>query len=179
MEEKLIEAYFFKNEISINDIVDDYYNYVLTIIRNFQNIGIEDTEEIISDVFFIVWQNRNNLDKKAKLSPYIAGITRRIIFRKYKENKFDFSENEDLEKSFINDSNLEKSLEEKEMNDCIINNLKTLGETEYKVFTKFYFEDKKIKDIAKECGISTSNAKVTLHRTRKKVREFLKTGGFY
>ena len=87
--------------------------------------------------------------------------------------------NKDLEKNFINDSDLEKSLEEKEMNDCIINNLKSLGETEYKVFTKFYFEDKKIKDIAKECGISTNNAKVTLHRTRKKVREFLKIGGFY
>ncbi len=179
MEEKLIKEYFLKDELIVNNIIDDYYNYILTIIRNFHNIGPEDTEEIISDVFFIVWKNRNNLDKNSKLSPYIAGITRRIIFRRYKENKLDFLENEDLEKNFINDTDLEKSLEEKEMNDCIINNLKSLGETEYKVFTKFYFEDKKIKDIAKECGISTNNAKVTLHRTRKKVREFLKIGGFY
>lgn len=179
MEEKIIKEYFVKDELIINSIIEDYYNYISTIVRNFQNIGAEDTEEIISDVFFIVWKNRNILDKNSKLSPYIAGITRRIIFNKYKENKINFLDKDDFEKEFITDANLEKNLEEKEINDCIINNLKSLGEIEYQVFTKYYFEDKKIKDIAKECGISISNAKVTLYRTRKKVKEFLKIGGFY
>ena len=64
------------------------------------------------------------------------------------------------------------------MNDCIIKNLKNIGETEYLVFTKFYYEDKKIKDIAKELELSVSSVKTTLHRTRKKVKEFLKIGGF-
>ena len=83
MEEKLIKEYFLKDELIVNNIIEDYYNYISAIIRNFHNIGPEDTEEIISDVFFIVWKNRNNLDKNSKLSPYIAGITRRIIFRRY------------------------------------------------------------------------------------------------
>lgn len=177
VEEKIIERYFSKNELNMQHIIDDYYNYVRTIIKNFQNISIEDEEEIVSDVFFIIWKNKNVLEKESRLSPYIARITKNVIYKKYKEinSKFIFDEfDEDFEDNF----NTEKLLEEKEMNDCIIENLKSIGELDYLVFTKYYYEDKKIKDISKELGISVSNAKTKLHRTRKKVKDFLKIGGF-
>ena len=44
---------------------------------------------------------------------------------------------------------------------------------------KFYYEDKKVKEIAKELELSVSNVKTILHRTRRKVKEMLKIGGFY
>lgn len=173
VEEKIIETYFLKNELNMQDIVDDYYNYIRTIIKNFPNLSIEDEEEILSDVFFIVWKNKNVLEKESRLSPYIARITKNVIYKKYKEinSKFLYDEfDEDFQDNFN---------EEKELNDCIIKNLKAVGEDEYLIFSKFYFEDKKIKDISKELGISVSSAKTKLHRTRKKVKEFLKIGGFY
>lgn len=76
VEEKIIETYFLKNELNMQDIVDDYYNYIRTIIKNFPNLSIEDEEEILSDVFFIVWKNKNVLEKESRLSPYIARITK-------------------------------------------------------------------------------------------------------
>lgn len=160
VEEKIIETYFLKNELNMQDIVDDYYNYIRTIIKNFPNLSIEDEEEILSDVFFIVWKNKN------------------VIYKKYKEinSKFLYDE---FDEDFQDNFNIEELLEEKELNDCIIKNLKAVGEEEYLIFSKFYFEDKKIKDISKELGISVSSAKTKLHRTRKKVKEFLKIGGFY
>lgn len=178
VEEKIIETYFLKNELNMKNIVDDYYNYVRTIIKNFSNISIEDEEEILSDVFFIVWKNKNVLEKESRLSPYIARITKNVIYKKYKEinSKFIYDE---FDEDFQDNFNTEELLEEKEMNDCIIKNLKSIGELEYLIFTRFYYEDKKIKDISKELGISVSNAKIKLHRTRKKVKEFLKIGGFY
>lgn len=178
IEEKVIKKYFSKDELNIKAIIDDYCNYVITIIRNFQNIGIEDEEEIISDVFFIVWKNKNVLEKDSKLSPYIAKITKNIIYKKYKEKNAKISY-DGFDEDFIDNFNIEELLEEKDLNDCIIKNLKSIGEQEYLIFTKFYYEDKKIKDISKELGISMSNTKTKLHRTRKKVREFLKIGGFY
>lgn len=177
VEEKRIEKYFSKNELNMQYILDDYYNYVGTIVKNFQNISEEDEEEIISDVFFIVWKNKDILDRRAKLSPYIAGITKKVIYRKYKENSRLLYE--DFNDDFVDNFNTEKLLEEKELNDCIIRNLKNLGEAEYLIFTKYYYQDKKVKDISKELGLSVSNVKTKLHRTRKKVKEFLEIGGFY
>lgn len=178
IEEKIIEKYFLKNELNMQFIIDDYYNYVRTIIKNFQNISIEDEEEIISDVFFIVWKNKNILDKSMKFSPYIAGITKKVIYKKYKEIQIKLNY-EDYDDDIASKFNIEELLEQKELNDCIIKNLKSIGEKEYLVFTKFYYQDKKVKDISKELGISVSNTKTMLHRTRKKVKEFLKIGGFY
>lgn len=178
LEERTIEKYFIKDNFNMKKVLDDYYNYIGTIIKNFQNIKQEDEEEIISDVFFIVWKNKDNLDRNLNLSPYIAGITKRVIYKKYRQEKLSRLIYEDFQEEIIDDFNIEGLLEEKEMNDCIINNLKKIGEKEYLVFTKFYYEDKKVKDIAKELGISVSLVKTTLHRTRKKVKEILKIGGF-
>lgn len=178
IEERLIEKYFKNNELNMRKIVDDYYNYIGTIIKNFQNVSLEDEEEIISDVFFIIWNNKEKLNKKLGFSPYIAGITKKVIYKKYNQNRVSKLVYDDFTDNIIDNFNIEKLLEEKEMNDCILNNIKTLGEKEYLVFTKFYYEDKKVKDIAKELGISVSLVKTTLHRTRKKVKEYLKIGGF-
>ena len=178
IEERLIEKYFKNNELNMIKLVDDYYNYIGTIIKNFQNISVEDEEEIISDVFFIIWNNKEKLDRKLEFSPYIAGITKKVIYKKYNQNRVSKLIYEDFEDDITDNFNIEKLLEEKEMNDCILRNLKSFGEKEYLVFTKFYYEDKKIKDIAKELELSVSSVKTTLHRTRKKVKEFLKIGGF-
>ena len=78
-EERIIKNYFIKNELNTKKVLDDYYNYISTIIKNFQYINPEDEEEIISDVFFIVWKNKDKLDKTLNFSPYIAGITKKVI----------------------------------------------------------------------------------------------------
>ena len=44
IEEKKIEKYFSKNELNMQYMIDDYYNYIRTIIKNFKSINIEDEE---------------------------------------------------------------------------------------------------------------------------------------
>lgn len=177
IEEDKIGNYISQNTLDMTRVVNKYYNYVSTIIRNSAILSIEDEEEIISDVFFIIWKNRDKLDKKAKFSPYIAGVTKKVMFRKFSEQNKKIQitnyENDIVAKFDINNV-----IEERELNECIIQNLKKMGKTEYEIFTKFYYEGKKVKEIAKEMGLSASNVKVKLHRTREKIKEFLKVGGF-
>ncbi len=175
--EKTIENYIVDNELDMPRVFDEYYHYVSTIIKNKQTIKIEDEEEMIADVFLILWKNKDKLDRKAIFSPYIAGITKRLIYKKYKElsKMMQFSQYED---EMVSHFNVDNIVEQKEMNDCITRNLKTLGNTEYEIFKKFYYEGKKVKQIAKEMNISNSNVKTKLHRTRKKIKEILKVGGF-
>ncbi len=175
--ENTIESYIVDNQLDMPRVFDEYYHYVSTIIKNKHTIKLEDEEEMIADVFLILWKNKDRLDRKAVFSPYIAGITKRLIYRKYRELskmiKFSQYENE-----MISHFNVDEIVEQKEMNDCITKNLKALGDTEYEIFKKFYYEGKKVKQIAQEMNISSSNVKTKLHRTRKKIREILKVGGF-
>ena len=177
--ENTIEEYIVKDNLDMNKLMEDYYNYIRTIIKNTNSLSIEDEEEVISDVLLIIWKNKNKLDRKSKFSPYIAGVTKNVIYRKYKEirdsvKNIEHEYDEEIESNF----DINKIIEQKEINDCIMNNLKEIGNTEYDIFTKFYYEGKKVKQIAKELNLSVSNVKTKLHRTRKKIKQILKIGGF-
>ena len=175
--ENTIESYIVDNQLDMPRVFDEYYHYISAIIKNKHTIKLEDEEEMIADVFLILWKNKDRLDRKAVFSPYIAGITKRVIYRKYRELskmiKFSQYENE-----MISHFNVDEIVEQKEMNDCITRNLKALGDTEYEIFKKFYYEAKKVKQIPQEMNLSSSNVKTKLHRTRKKIKEILKVGGF-
>ena len=175
--ENTIESYIVDNQLDMPRVFDEYYHYVSTIIKNKHTIKIEDEEEMIADVFLILWKNKDRLDRKAVFSPYIAGITKRLIYRKYREisRTIEFYQ---YENEMISRFNVDSIVEQKEMNDCITKNLKALGDTEYEIFKKFYYEGKKVKQIAQEMNLSNSNVKTKLHRTRKKIKEILKVGGF-
>ena len=175
--ENTIESYIVDNQLDMPRVFDEYYHYVSKIIKNKHTIKLEDEEEMIADVFLILWKNKDRLDRKAVFSPYIAGITKRLIYRKYRElsRTIEFSQ---YENEMISRFNVDSIVEQKEMNDCITRNLKALGDTEYEIFKKFYYEGKKVKQIAQEMSLSNSNVKTKLHRTRKKIKEILKVGGF-
>ncbi len=175
--ENAIESYIVHNQLDMPRVFDEYYHYVSAIIKNKHTIKLEDEEEMIADVFLILWKNKDRLDKKAVFSPYIAGITKRLIYKKYREfsRNMEFSQ---YENEMISEFSVDNIIEQKEMNECITKNLKALGNTEYEIFKKFYYEGKKVKEIAKEMCLTNSNVKTKLHRTRKKIKEILKVGGF-
>lgn len=177
IEEDKIENYMIQNTLDMTRVVNKYYNYISAIVKNSTTLSIEDEEEIISEVFFIIWKNRNKLDKKAKFSPYIAGVTKKVVYRKFSEQNKNIQIT-NYENDLIAKFDINNVIEEREINEFIINNLKKIGKTEYEIFTKFYYEGKKVKEIAKEMGLTSSNVKVKLHRTRKRIKEILKVGGF-
>ena len=82
------------------------------------------------------------------------------------------------EENIIDNFNIENIIEQRSINNCIASNLKEIGEIEYQIFTKFYYEGKKVKQIAKEMNLTVSNVKTKLHRTRNKMKDILKVGGF-
>ena len=175
--ENKIGHYIIQNNLEMTRIVDDYYNYISTIIKNTHTLNTEDEEEIISDVFLIIWKNKDKLDKDAKFSPYIAGITKKVMYRKYKELKSNI-ELVEYEGELISKFNIDSIIEAQEMNNLIDINIREIGQVDYEIFTKFYYEGKKVKQIAKEMNLSVSNVKTKLHRTREKVKKILKVGGF-
>ena len=169
---KEIKHYIKNNELDLEKIINEYSSYTATIINNMakENLNNEDKEEIISEVFFILWKNKEKLDTNKYLSPYIAGITKNVVkeyLRKIKIN-FDISDYENslycYDKINIFDNNIEKISK-------IENRLKEMKEIDKKIFLDFYYSSKSIKDIAKEQNISEFSVKQRLYRIRNKIRK--------
>ena len=179
MKREVLNDYQVNGKIDIDKLLDDFYGYVYIIAKNTVSIHItdEDIEEILSDVFVAVWKNSNKLSSTTDIKAYLAGTTKNIIKNKYRKTEINFSIT-DYEEKIIADSNLERITEENEQNRIIKNTLRTLKTEEYKIFIKFYFEAKTIKEIAKELNCSVGKVKVILHRVRKKIKRNLEDGGY-
>ena len=171
-ENKEIKHYIKNNELDLEKIIKDYSNYINTIITNMAklNLNNEDKEEIVSEVFFILWKNKDKLDYNKRLSSYIAGVTRNIVkeYLRKKQIHFDISDYENSLYSYDNLELLNNNIEEIKK---IEKKLETIKEIDRKIFIDFYYSSKSIKDIAKEQKISEFSVKQRLYRIRKKIKK--------
>ena len=169
---KIINYYKSNNELDLEKIIKDYSNYINTIINNMAklNLNDEDKEEIVSEVFFILWRNKDKLDYNKRLSSYIAGVTRNIVkeYLRKKQIHFDIS---DYENSLYSYDSLELLNDNIEEIKKIEKKLETIKEIDRKIFIDFYYSSKSIKDIAKEQKISEFSVKQRLYRIRKKIKK--------
>lgn len=169
---KEISYYLKNNELDLEKIIKDYSNYINTIITNVAklNLNNEDKEEIVSEVFFVLWKNKDKLDYNKRLSSYIAGVTRNIVkeYLRKKQIHFDIS---DYENSLYSYDSLELLNDNIEEIKKIEKKLETIKEIDRKIFIDFYYSSKSIKDIAKEQKISEFSAKQRLYRIRKKLKK--------
>ena len=139
-EYKEIKYYIENNELDLEKIINEYTSYTATIIKNMSkdNLSDEDKEEIISQVFFILWKNKEKLDINKCLSSYIAGITRNVVkeyLRKIKIN-FDISDYENVLSTYDKINILDNSMEKINK---IENKLKNMKEIDKKIFLTLPF----------------------------------------
>lgn len=179
MKNEILNDYLVNEKIDIDQIIDDFYNYIYVIVKNYSSIYItdEDIEEIISDVFVAIWKNSVKLSKTTILKPYFAGIAKNIIKNKYRKMELNFFIS-DYEEKLVDNSNIEEVTEKNEQNNIIKEVLKTLKPETYKVFIMFYYESKTIKEIAKTLNVSEGKVKIILHRVRKIIKKSLEDGGY-
>lgn len=166
-------------ELNIELIVRKYFAYIYKVITNssFNSITNEDIEEIIDDVFFVVWKNSEKLEDEKTLELYISEIARRLLLKKGRGKHFevDIKEQENL---LISNIGIDEIIEEKERRKELYTQVKLLNEIDQKIFMKFYYDGLKIKEIAEQMSLSDFNVKTKLHRIRKKLRKYLEEGGY-
>lgn len=173
---KQLEEYYKKNEIDIDQIIEDFTPYITTIINNekYNAISFEDKEEIFSDTFFLLWKNRNRLNIKVSLKSYLAGITRNLIKEKYRKLNIVYDIGK-LENDALNSINMYE--DDRELIFDIEQKIKELKAIDIEIVNLFYYSSMSIKDIARKLNISELNVKTRLHRIRKKIKKELNNGG--
>lgn len=175
---KRIYAYIVNNKLNIEQIMQDYTNYIYAIIRNsYINLSEEDSEEIALDVFLTLWKNQSKLDINKNMSAYIGGITRNLIKKKNRDIRIN-DNIEDYQEQLVDLSNIELIFSENEKQKVIMNELQKLKEIDKNIFIQYYYENNSIKEIARRFDISESKAKSKLFRIRKRLKRVFKEGGY-
>ena len=179
MSNKKIREYIFDGKLDITNIIKDFAGYVFVIIKNSKyNFNDEDIEEIASDVFLVIWQNRNKLDINKEIKPYIAGITKNLIMKKQRTITNQNLKIELIEITIQDKIDVYYTAEEKEKTAIIMEELEKMKEEDKRVFMSYYYLSKKIKDISKELNISEIKVKSRLSRIRKKLKKELEKRGY-
>ena len=169
---KEIKHYIKNNELDLEKIINEYSSYTATIIDNMarNSLNDEDKEEIVSEVFFILWKNKNKLNVNKYLSSYIAGITRNVVKEYLRKIKINFNIS-DYENSLYNYDKIDLLDDNVEEISKIEKKLKNMKKIDKTIFLDFYYSFKSIKDIAKEQKISEFSVKQRLYRIRNKIRK--------
>lgn len=173
-ESSKIYNYISKGILDIEKIMGNYNNYIKKIIQtNKINISKEDEEEILLDVYLTLWKNQKKLDINKKITPYIAGITKNLIFKKLRNKKITYNI-EDYQDKIISLSNIDIICFQNDTNKKIIDYIENMKEEDKNIFINYYYQGMKIKEISLLLNISESKVKSKLYRIRKKLQKKFK-----
>ena len=178
LEDRKIHTYIENDNLQMEMIIEDYSNYVKTIIRNsYINLSNEDVEEVVIDVFLTLWRNQDKLDINKSMSSYISGVTKNLIKYKYRQSKENLNI-EEYEENLVEVSNMEVILSHNEKRNIITEELKKVKKEDSEIFIEYYYDDRSVKEISKIFNMSESKIKSKLFRVRKKKKKALKKRGY-
>jgi len=167
------------DEKALETIILTYTNYVGTVIAN-QLGGFSEqstVEELASDVFFSLWQNRLTL-KGCNLKSWLGTAARNKAKNYIRSRRIVFEElNEDT--IICSDDNAFDKLEAKEQNEVIMKALSRLEKSEQDILIRYYFYNQTTKQISDETKINYETVKSKLNRSRKKLKDIFEKGGYF
>lgn len=128
----------------------------------------EDMEEIVSDTFFLLWQNSLNIDEtKGNMRSYLATIARNTSKNKLRK----YHSNEVLNEQIISsDLTPQDNIIKAENSQFLTELITSLGEPDSEIFFRYYYYNEKIKTISKAMNISLSTVKTKLYRGKQKLK---------
>ncbi len=179
---RIVELYWERSQSAVEQTHLKYGKYCHTIAYNILYSN-EDAEECVNDTYVRAWSAMPP-HKPNNLSGFLGRITRNLALDRY-----------DRRRAAKRSGNTELALEE--LAECIPNGesslsvsdavvlkdaingfLASLPKNTRIIFMRRYWYLCSITEIAKGMGMSESNVKVSLMRTRKLFREYLEKEGF-
>lgn len=159
----------------------DYYSSLCAYSRRY--VGRKDiAEEIVSETFFKIWENRKKLEIHTSIKSYlfqaVANNSLHHLRKLKKEEKiedyFSSSENENIGFTEISENMTEQSLLMQELTARIEDAINQLPPQQQTAFRLKRYEGKKNKEIAEEMGIAVKTVEMHLSKAMVSLRNNLK-----
>ncbi len=179
-DQRIIDLYFARNEQAPALTQVRYGRLCYGVAKGILSRH-EDAEECVNDTLLQAW-NTIPPTKPDSLPAYLCRITRNLAINRYRQSHREKREADQLtlaldELSECLSAPDEGTLDSIAIRDAMQTFLRAQSETVRNIFLQRYWYVRPIADIAAEFGMSENRVKVTLHRTRAKLRDYLRKEG--
>jgi RNA polymerase sigma-70 factor (ECF subfamily) len=129
----------------------------------------EAAEEVVQDVFVLLWKKKTELDIQS-LAVYLAAMTRYEVYRYLAKDKRDKNNAVDYQHQFRDQVSFDVDLENKLLLEIIAELSNQLPEKCRLVFQYVKLQDRPLAEVAKELDISQKTAEAHLTKALKTIR---------
>lgn len=179
---QIIALYNERSEAALSETAKKYGRYCRSIAYNILS-NEEDCEECVNDTWLKAWENIPPQCPDS-LPAFLGRITRNLALNRYKHNTREKRGGgqtplvlEELADCIPGGSNAETAAEEALLVEVLNRFLEGLPVQKRKIFLRRYWYMSSVKEIAADFGLSESNVKMTLSRTRSKLKQTLEKEG--
>lgn len=182
-DQKIVALYWQRDQLAIDETQRKYGRYLAKVAYQIL-YDLEDCAESVNDTYLAAW-NAIPPHKPQSLCAFLSKLTRRIaidLLRKKQSAKRGGGEYElsleELSQCLSGGTDPEREVSDRELVRAIEQFLLGQPEKARNVFIGRYFYMDSVKEVARYCGLTESNTKVLLHRTRLALGDYLKKEGY-
>ena len=136
----------------------------------------EDAEELTQDVFLKAFQQLSSFKAESSFSTWIYRIATNLAISAVRKKRNDVLRLDDSVFANLSDTQVDAALEDEseEQMERLQQAMNQLEADERAMITLYYLEEKPLAEVAFILGMTEGNAKVKLHRIRKKLYVLIK-----
>jgi len=173
-DQEIIDSVRKGNSFDYSILVDRYKNKAFSMLRRMLKNEFE-AEEVLQDCFLKAYKSLHNFKGKSKFSTwfyrivYNTALTRLSLQKRKTESEMtSVEEHFNLESEHSSDE-----IEKTDVNNLLQKTISKLPEKHSAIITMFYLNEMTIGEISEVMGISMSNVKVMLYRSRNALRDLI------
>lgn len=181
-DKQIIELFWARSENAITETSKKYGKLCYRIAYNILS-NAQDSEECVSDTYWKAW-NLIPPKRPAKMAAFLAKITRNLALNRYEKDTAKKRGGgevpialDELSECIPDPNTVEFWVDNRILVDKLNIFLEGLPSEARKIFMRRYWEVCSIQQIAEIYGIRKSKVKVSLFRTREKLKSFLEQEG--
>jgi RNA polymerase sigma-70 factor (family 1) len=177
-EKKLIQRLRMSDPVAFERLFSHYsiklYQFSLSYLKS-----EADAEDIVEEVFFKIWNNREAIKTGMSFQSYLFTIALNFIKRSFnKQSRTDLYKRELLNWSTGGDDQPESSIVYQDLLNKLDLLISRLPERRKQIFIERKINEKPVKQIAREMGITPKTVENQLTRTLNSLREELRKDSF-
>ncbi len=180
---EIVELYWQRSENAIRESDRKYGRYCFKIAQNVL-FNRSDSEECVNDTWLKAWESMPP-NRPERLGAYLGRITRNLalnLYEKLTADKRGAGETpvvlDELSEVIGKESDVEANVDLTLLKDTINDFLRQLDKETRIIFVQRYYYMATVKEIAANLHLSDSKVKMTLLRTREKLRVWLQEEGY-